>query len=230
MEKTQHTEKRLKRIANHLLLNSVFSSNLGLYHGKIGIIIFFCHYARHTANTLYDEFAGILLEQLYEDIHDRMYFDLEDGLCGIGWGVEYLRHNNFIDGDINDMLKDIDNKIMEHDPLRLNDRSIKTGTGGILHYATYRLQNYSQLEKVELFDQAYLKALLDVANQSGKQDEINPIATHYINCIKEKSPSYNPVEFLSQLNNVEPTDDDITKWELGIEKGCAGIGLKIMGV
>lgn len=45
-----------------------------------------------------------------------------------------------------------------------------------------------------------------------------------------KKASYNPAEFLSQLNTIEPANDDITKWELGIENGCAGIGLKIMGI
>lgn len=230
MEKIQYTEKLLQRIANHLLLNAGFSSNLGLYHGKMGIIIFFGHYARYTADTLYDDFAGILMEQLYEDIHDKMYFDIEDGLSGIGWGIEYLKHTNFIDGDINDMLKDIDRKIMEHDPLRLNDQNIRTGTGGILHYATYRMQNYSHLDKVELFDPLYLNSLLKVASQTGQQNEAFSIATQYINCMEGKKASYNPTEFLSQLNTIEPANDDITKWELGIENGCAGIGLKIMGI
>lgn len=43
MEKTQHTEELLKRIANHLLLNAGFSSNLGLYYGKIDNLKKFVH-------------------------------------------------------------------------------------------------------------------------------------------------------------------------------------------
>lgn len=230
MEETNCKNELLKRIANHLILNAGFAPNLGLYHGKMGIAIFFYHYARYTGNKTFDDFAGILLEQLYEDIHDKMYYDLEDGLCGIGWGIEYLTHKKFINGDLNDILADIDIKIMENDPLRLSDKNIRTGIGGILHYATYRLQNYSKLEKVVLFDQLYLDSLMTIAHQAAGQSEIRSIASQFEHCIAKKRTSYKPEKFLSQINTCKREDNDITTWGLGIENGCAGAGLKIMGI
>ena len=59
----------LKRIANHLIINSSFLDNLGLFHGKMGIVIFFYHYSRYTHNPLYEEFAGELLDEIFEEIH-----------------------------------------------------------------------------------------------------------------------------------------------------------------
>ncbi len=45
----------LERIANHSTINSSFLDNLGLFHGKMGIVIFFYHYSRYTNNPIYDE-------------------------------------------------------------------------------------------------------------------------------------------------------------------------------
>lgn len=51
----------LQRIVNHLIINNSFSDNLGLFQGKMGIVIFF-YYSRYANNLLYEEFAGELLE------------------------------------------------------------------------------------------------------------------------------------------------------------------------
>lgn len=41
-------EALLKRIANHQMLCGSFCQNLGLLHGKMGLVLFFFHYARYT--------------------------------------------------------------------------------------------------------------------------------------------------------------------------------------
>lgn len=234
MDKPDINRDTLKRIANHLTLNGGFTDNLGLYHGKMGIAIFFCHYARYINDISYNDFAGILIEQIYEEIHDKMYFDMEDGLCGIGWGIEYLIQNKFMEGNSQDILYEIDVKIMERDPLHLSDKSIRTGSGGILLYSTYRFQNLSgqQTGKNEFFDTLYNKALKKTARQIVKeqtpQDSI-PIASLYTKSVNNKK--IDPALFLLQLAGEPETDsEDITRWPLGIEKGCAGVGLKLMTI
>ena len=42
----------LEKIANHYLFYGSFHSDLGLYNGKMGMVIFFFHYARYTGNSL----------------------------------------------------------------------------------------------------------------------------------------------------------------------------------
>ena len=44
----------LKRIANHQMLHGSFCSDLGIQNGKMGIVLFFYHYARYVKNTLYE--------------------------------------------------------------------------------------------------------------------------------------------------------------------------------
>jgi hypothetical protein len=75
----------LPRIVRHLMLHAGFISDIGLYHGKMGLVLFFAHCGRFTANTVYEDFAGELLEDIYENICADTPTDFENGLCGIGW-------------------------------------------------------------------------------------------------------------------------------------------------
>ena len=54
----------LLRIANVLLLNASFLDNPGLLNGKMGIAIFFYHYSRFTKNKIYENFAGVLVDEI----------------------------------------------------------------------------------------------------------------------------------------------------------------------
>jgi lantibiotic modifying enzyme len=102
-----------QRIINALLLNASFIDNLGLMHGKMGIAIYFFHLARQTGNTIYEDYAGELLDEIYEEITLETPLDFENGLAGIGWGIEYLMQNGFIDADTDEVLEDFDHKLFQ---------------------------------------------------------------------------------------------------------------------
>lgn len=50
-----------------------------------------------------------------------MPVDFCSGLSGVGWGVEYLIQNKFVDADSDELLEDIDAKIMEWDVRRIKN-------------------------------------------------------------------------------------------------------------
>ena len=56
----------------YLTINSSFTGDLGLFHGRMGIILFFAHYARATQSKHYEDFAGCLLDELYEEVHEDL--------------------------------------------------------------------------------------------------------------------------------------------------------------
>ena len=68
----------LQQIANHLIMNSSFLTDLSLYHGKTGIVLFLYNYARYTKNPVYEEFAGELLDEIFNEIHDNIGPDFEN--------------------------------------------------------------------------------------------------------------------------------------------------------
>ncbi len=100
-----------QRIANALLLNASFIDNLGLMHGKMGIAVYFLHLARETKNNIYESYAGELIDEVYEEISTGTPVDFENGLAGIGWGIEYLVEAGFIEADTDGVLADFDERI-----------------------------------------------------------------------------------------------------------------------
>lgn len=110
-------EEGLKRISNILLLNTSFTDNLGLLNGKMGIAIFFYHYFRYSGKNIFEDYAGELVDQIYSEISTNTSINLSDGLTGIGWGIEYLVKNGFVQADTDEALSEIDSAIYR---IRLN--------------------------------------------------------------------------------------------------------------
>jgi hypothetical protein len=103
----------LKKCVDLLFLNSSFLRDYGLMHGKMGISIFFYHFSRKTENVNYEQFAGELLDDVFEAISDKTSSDFENGFAGIGWGIEYLVRNGFAEGNTDEILSDIDQKLLK---------------------------------------------------------------------------------------------------------------------
>ena len=104
----------LDRQTRHLILSYHFAPNAGLLNGKMGGVAFFGQYAKHTGKAYFREYENIPI-------------NFVDGLCGIGWGVEHLIQNALLEGDSDDVLEDIDKKIIERDPLYIEELSLHNG-------------------------------------------------------------------------------------------------------
>lgn len=217
------SDEFLKRVVNRLIVKSCDLSDLGLYHGKIGLVIFFFHYASFTKNLLYKKFAEQLLEEIFEDIHNQLTFDLENGYCGIGWGIEYLSQNNFIEGDTNEILENVDNRLMECDLKRMGDLSLKNGIAGVFHYVLCRLKNKSLITP---FDVGFLSDLEIVAsnNYKGADTELKMLFDYFKEWHKNKKLRYNPLSLLNKITNSDTLaeDQNVKDIGLGVENGYAG--------
>lgn len=196
-------ELLIDRIINNLIMHTSISSDVGLYHGKMGIIIFFMHYARLTGEMQYNNYAEDLLDDLINEISITLPINFEDGLSGIGWGIEYLLENKFISGDSNEILDELDNRIMQFDIRRIEDKSIKKGIKGLSFYIAKRISS-SKANKTSMpFDRLFLSEWQSLCNY--------PI------------PSDNDI--LMDIMHPLPIGDNIFEWKLGLENGAAGWGL-----
>jgi hypothetical protein len=127
----------LQNITRHLLLNSSFIDNIGLMHGKMGISIFFFHLARMTSNEIYDR------------VYQGTNIDFENGLAGIGFGIEYLVQNGFIEADTDKVLADIDEKIFEGFVNDIpEDINLLTGLAGHGAYYFMRINNSQSTNQI----------------------------------------------------------------------------------
>lgn len=99
---------RLRRIADVLLLNGSITDDPGLLNGKLGIALFFYIYARYSGNKAFDDHAGELIDDIYKYINSQVPVNFSNGLTGIGWGIEYLVRNGYVQADTDDTLQEID--------------------------------------------------------------------------------------------------------------------------
>lgn len=133
--KTEFT--REQRITNALMLHSTSISDIGLLHGKIGIAIYFHHLARQSGKSVFAEFADELIDQVTESLSNETPFDFESGITGIGWAVEYLIQNGFVEADADDILEEFDAKVNQ--TFIHSDKDLET-TLAIGHYLNVRLR------------------------------------------------------------------------------------------
>lgn len=89
-------EEELSRIAAMLVLNGTLTECPGLIHGKMGISVFFFHYARYTGNMLFADYAIDLIGEMQNQIHINSPADYERGIAGIGVGLDYLIRQKFL--------------------------------------------------------------------------------------------------------------------------------------
>ena len=218
----------LHRIARHLILNAGYCKDLGLFHGKMGIILFFAHYARYAQNKIYNDFADQLLKEIYAEIHTETPINLKNGLCGIGWGIEYLLQMKFLEGDSNKILADLDAKIMERDPLRMKDESFETGAYGILYYIMVRLTSPNRKKENVPFDNIYLNCWKElIENKANGNSNPNAYDSLFLRWANGEEVSINMDKFLVNLIAGNALfDDEFIYLPYGIQNGCAGIGLK----
>ncbi|HBE40703.1 MAG TPA: hypothetical protein DDW27_05785 [Bacteroidales bacterium] len=128
--------ERLQRIANVLLLNASFLDNPGLLNGKMGISIFFYHYSRYSNNKIYEDYAGELLDEIYEEINTSTPVNFENGLTGMGWGIEYLVKHGFVQADTDEALEEIDSAIYRH---RINSPVLINTGDDLFGYGFYHI-------------------------------------------------------------------------------------------
>jgi hypothetical protein len=133
-------EKDLQQITDMLLLNGTLTECPGLVHGKMGIAVFFFHYAQYTDNMLFADYAMELIGEMLNQIHVHSPADYEKGIAGIGAGIDYLIQNNFLNVE-DDICEDFDYRMYRavmYDPWQ--DFSQYNGLTGYGRYWITRLR------------------------------------------------------------------------------------------
>lgn len=220
----------------HILLDIAYNiSNshcleLGLLSGQMGNIIYLYHYAHLSYKQEFIVKANQLLSELIHNISLDISYCFATGLCGIGWGIEYLYQHDFIILDINKTLSYIDRKVLELNPDRIDDINKNYGLGGIVLYILARLRSIN-IQKIENpFDNSYLYCLYlrlkEIINKIEICSDSIDIFISFIQYYEKKEPINKPniydASHLSNLKNIPIQDLDA-----GL-KGYAGVGLNFI--
>ncbi|WP_170864454.1 lanthionine synthetase LanC family protein [Fodinibius roseus] len=161
------------KVINDILMQAAPAmNNMGLLNGKLGISIYFFHFAKVTGSKKHHQLAQRLFDEVYEGLsRNGIPVNFEDGLAGIALGIEYLAQNGFVNTDTDDIFSKTDNRIYRH--IVANDQlpiGILEGAMGSLLYVLSRLSKQDiQTEDPSTF--VFRRLLIRLVNHIGERVE-----------------------------------------------------------
>ena len=200
-------------------------SNLGLLSGKMGIIIFFSHYHTYAQNEVFDDMASSLTDEVFDKIHKKLPFGFETGLAGIGWAIEYLIQNKFVEGSSLEVCDEIDKMIMKTDPRRLGDLTLETGIAGLLHYVLAHIQGVRNQTGKLPFDDNYLKDIHNVVctlDRERTNKNLQSLINQYTKFYQTGKLSYT-MDIKPFLRKRKVIEKNLLTSPLGIKDGLSGL-------
>lgn len=139
-----------------------------LLKGDMGVCIFFYVIGNENSNPQYIKIGDNILKKVLKEIHENKKIDIETGITGIGLGISYLIKKKYVEGNINEILKDIDIYIYQQMCLIQESNQPCIYNNYLLDILIYFLCRYKEitsislkliLEKciIDLFNSIYIK-------------------------------------------------------------------------
>jgi lantibiotic modifying enzyme len=99
---------------NNKLLSAVGEKYpIGLEYGKMGICLYFYYLSRLEDKEGYKQTADKLLDEVTNKLSKNENIGDAYILAGIAVGISHLVRENFVGGNINEILEDVDNQIFK---------------------------------------------------------------------------------------------------------------------
>lgn len=218
MQKTGFNKEQ--RALHKLIVDSIGMSDIGLFDGKMGIILSLITYSRSNKLRCVEEMADFLMEQVLDSMTDISPLSFSNGITGIGWGIEYLIQNGYMPGCGTDICIEIDNKLMSCDIRRVDDFSLEHGIYGWLHYIVAHIQGANRCGK-QVFDRMYIMDLISrlkkYSDNNATPKEFSNLQTMFIEVLNGATDVYK-----FPLEEIVKTDIKFSLNNLSLQKGLAG--------
>lgn len=101
-------------------------------------ILFLCDYTCLYHDPKAERHAESLLSDLISQTEKPQPISFSYGICGLGWLLLTLESKKVINNDITDLLAMIDERVMTYNPVFDKDKSLETGSGGVIAYCATR--------------------------------------------------------------------------------------------
>lgn len=137
---------------------------LGLMSGLVGKALFYYYYGRALDAPEAYASGWAALEEAFERINrGEAPYSHCNGIAGVGWGLEHLAAQGFIDPDVNEVLDDLDDSLAERmlTEMRAGNFDFLHGSAGLVMYFLQRRR--SRPRKVERYLKAWMTELENAA-------------------------------------------------------------------
>ena len=96
-------------------LRNKHNATPGLMNGKVGEVLFWAYYSSYMKKSFSEERVVSLLAEVFDDIKNGFkYQTFANGLAGVGWTVEHLAQNGFINTDTNKIIGSLDDFLLPY--------------------------------------------------------------------------------------------------------------------
>lgn len=215
----------IDKIYNHLLLNATYLTDYGLYEGKTGCLLFFAHYAKQHGDEVNDEVVSNLIDDIFANVSCMPAYDLKHGVCGIGWAVEYLLQNHLQEGNSDEILFDLDNRIVKNG---INNQIPQADVTGIIKYVATRLTSPCGCTTNNIpYPPAFLQDLYYIATG----EDLNTDAGNDLSVIGKVLQSGRYQEKRAILSPDMTGSASMEKFPhifLSLHNGLSGLGIKLL--
>ncbi len=123
----KQNNNKLEKMLRYATLRSEVLESHGL-NGKMGMAILFYEYSRLYKDKLFQLYAEELLDSVLDSLKSES-LTIQDGLSGIAWGIVYLHKKRFIEGNLREILLEVDEHL---------EANILEAEKDILSYFAYR--------------------------------------------------------------------------------------------
>ena len=222
-KRSLYKKNLLYNISQHLILHSYLLNN-SLIEGRLGVVIFLYHYSLYAKNHFIKDIAETILADIFSTI---TYNNNKENIIEIfetGWCISYLHQNNFIKGDINNILEEFDDIALDCDINKCNSLN------KLLHYILSRLYSIEKNGIQNPFSQDFLKRIYtrcnnELDNHTYNLENIDIIIRF---CIYYEKLSEIQTPTIYDLVNIHiPEEYQYKKISLGLN-GNAGVGIKLI--
>lgn len=145
-------EKLIDKLNERIIHTVNESYPISLFHGEMGLCIYFYYLYRIKMNVSYKNTAECLLDDVLKKLSDESSISVEDGLAGVALGVIHLIRSGFVEGDANELLKDIDDALFKHLVFPSTDSSLReVDLLHLLYYFHVRLSEQTDVDEEYVF-------------------------------------------------------------------------------
>lgn len=139
----------LKEISLEAIAKCSQTNDAGLIGGKMGLCINVYELGKAFNDEELIALGDNMLDDVFSLIQTETTVDFSSGILGIGWGIEHLVQNGFVDADTNEVLLDLDNRLFTNKLLGVNTTmDLNKGFLGVGSYYIKRLQNERSTDEI----------------------------------------------------------------------------------
>lgn len=165
--------KMIYTLNRKLILSKLNVDSFNTITDNLGWSLYFYYLSRWEVNPKYKFVADDFLNRVIEQISDINDITVETGLAGVALGISHLVREKYVEGDINEILEEVDNAIFK----KLVFLEYKNGVKPIpkadlillLYYLYIRYRECKSLENKYFFQELTIRTL-EMLNEN-LQDE-----------------------------------------------------------